>query len=105
MIRFSIAAAAALVLMAAGDAPPGAAVNIDNFTFGPAEITVAPGTRVTWTNRDDIPHTVVDASDPRAMKSPVLDSGDHFDHVFATAGIYRYFCSIHPHMQGTIIVR
>jgi plastocyanin len=47
-----------------------ATVNIDNFSFTPAEITVALGTKVTWTNRDDIPHTVTDASEPRAFKSP-----------------------------------
>ena len=81
-----------------------AAVNIDNFSF-PAEITVAPGTKVTWTNRDDIPHTVTDAGDPRAFKSPPLDTGDAYSRVFAAAGSYHYFCSLHPHMQGTVVVK
>jgi plastocyanin len=85
----------------AGDA----SVTIDNFTFNPAEITIAVGTKVTWTNRDDIPHTVTDAGDPRQFKSSPLDTGDTFDHVFTAPRTCRYFCSIHPHMQGTIIVK
>jgi plastocyanin len=82
-----------------------AQVKIDNFAFVPAEIAVAPGTKVTWENRDDIPHTVTDASDPRAFKSPALDTGDTFSHVYSAAGTYRYFCSLHPHMQGTVVVK
>jgi plastocyanin len=82
-----------------------ATVNIDNFSFGPPEITVAPGTKVTWFNRDDIPHTVTDAAEPRAFKSSPLDSGDAFSRVFALPGTYRYFCSLHPHMQGAVVVK
>jgi plastocyanin len=81
------------------------AVTIDNFTFSPATLTVARGSRVVWTNRDDIPHTVTSADEPRAMKSEPLDTGDTFSHVFATKGAFRYFCSLHPHMQGTIVVQ
>jgi len=80
-------------------------VSIDNFTFSPAELTVATGTRVTWTNNDDIPHTVVDADNPKQTKSPPLDTGDAWAHVFDQPGTYHYFCSLHPHMQGTIVVR
>lgn len=80
-------------------------VTIDNFTFAPAEITVSPGTRVVWTNRDDIPHTVTGADDPRAMRSQPLDTGESFGVTFMRPGIYRYFCSLHPHMQGTVVVR
>jgi len=82
-----------------------AAISIDNFTFKPAEITVWAGTRVTWTNRDDIPHLVVDAKDPGAMKSPPLDTGDKFAFLFAKPGTYPYFCALHPHMQGTVVVK
>ena len=78
---------------------------IDNFTFSPAELTVAAGTRVTWTNRDDIPHTVTDAADPRSFRSPPLDTGDSFAFAFARPGVYKYFCSLHPHMQGTVVVQ
>lgn len=80
-----------------------AEVKIDNFTMSPKTITVAPGTTVRWTNADDIPHTIV--SDDHAFKSKVLDTGDQFAYTFATAGSYNYFCSIHPHMTGTIVVK
>ena len=80
-------------------------VNIDNFTFAPAEITVAPGTKVTWTNRDDIPHIVTDAAEPRGFKSPPLDTGNTFSYVFTKTGTYHYFCSLHPRMQGTVVVK
>jgi plastocyanin len=98
----------ALVLCAAGAAtiPLGnGRINIDNFTFGPAMLTVAAGSKVTWTNRDDIPHTVVDAADQRQFKSSPLDTGDSFSYVFGKPGTYRFFCSIHPRMQGTVVVR
>jgi len=80
-------------------------VTIDNFAFTPAEITVSPGTTVTWLNRDDIPHTVTDAADAKTFKSAPLDTGDSFSHTFDAPGTYRYFCSLHAHMQGTIVVR
>ncbi len=80
-------------------------VTIDNFAFGPATITVAPGTKVTWTNRDDEPHTVVSADDPKLFKSGALDTDDNFSFTFDKSGTYRYFCSIHPHMTGTIVVK
>ena len=83
----------------------GATVTIDNFAFTPAEITVAPGTTVTWLNRDDIPHMVVDATQPRGFISPPLDTDDSFKHAFDKPGTYHYFCSLHPHMQGTVVVR
>jgi plastocyanin len=80
-------------------------VTIDNFAFGPATVTVAVGTKVTWTNRDDEPHTVVSADDPRAFKSGALDTGDSFTFTFDKPGTYKYFCSIHPHMTGTVVVK
>ena len=83
--------------------PPVAEVKIDNFIFTPAAITVKAGTKITWTNADDIPHTVV--ADDQSFKSKVLDSGDHFSFTFAKAGQFGYFCSLHPHMTGTIIVK
>ena len=82
---------------------PAAAVRIDNFTFKNPVLTVKPGTTVTWTNGDDIPHTV--ASKDGVFKSKVLDTGDQFSFTFAKAGQFGYFCSLHPHMTGTIIVK
>ena len=82
---------------------PAASVQIDNFTFKAPVTTVKVGTTVTWTNGDDIPHTVV--SKDGVFKSKVLDTGDHFSFTFAKAGQFGYFCSLHPHMTGTIIVK
>lgn len=78
-------------------------VSIDNFTFGPAEITVAPGTTVTWVNNDDIPHTVV-ATD-KSFKSKVLDTEGAFSYTFTSVGEFQYFCSLHPHMTGMVRVK
>lgn len=100
--RIRAAALAALLLASATARAAEASITIDNFTFGPERLTVAPGTTVTWTNRDDIPHTI--ASTTRAFKSPALDTGDHFSFTFRDAGVYDYFCSLHPHMTGTIVV-
>jgi plastocyanin len=80
-----------------------AAVKIDNFSFGPTALTVPVGTTVTWTNRDDIPHTVV--STDGVFKSKALDTDDKFSFVFTKAGTYPYFCSIHPKMTGQVIVQ
>jgi amicyanin len=82
-----------------------AQVMVDNFTFSPAEITIAAGTRMTWTNRDDIPHTVTGRDEPRVMRSPALDTGDSYGVTFERPGTYRYFCTLHPHMQGKVVVQ
>ena len=93
---------------AADDAASGtkatqAAVKIDNFSFSPAQITVPVGTTVQWRNGDDIPHTVV--SNDKIFKSKVLDTDEKFSYTFTKAGTYSYFCSIHPKMTGTVVVR
>jgi plastocyanin len=82
---------------------PATEVKIDNFSFGPAAITVAAGTTVTWTNRDDIPHTVV--ADDKSFKSKVLDTDEKFSYTFSKPGTYPYFCSVHPKMTGKVIVQ
>ncbi|MFL6830600.1 MAG: cupredoxin family copper-binding protein [Sphingomicrobium sp.] len=87
----------------AAPAPSAASVQIDNFTFKSPTITVKPGTTVTWTNGDDIPHTIVATAG--AFKSKVLDTGDRFTFTFAKAGQFEYFCSLHPHMTGKVIVK
>lgn len=105
MNRRALCAGCAGLLFAAARAEADeAAVTIDNFAFVPAVVTVPAGTGVTWTNRDDIPHTVTDAEHPKETRSPPLDTGDSYRRVFTAAGSYRYFCSLHPHMQGTVIV-
>jgi amicyanin len=102
----SAATAGALAMTATSTAvaaAPSASVKIANFTFQPPVVTVKPGTAVTWVNDDDIPHTVVAKNG--SFRSKVLDSGDRFTFTFAKAGEYDYFCSIHPHMTGKIIVK
>ena len=76
-------------------------ISIANFTFSPQQVTVKAGTTVTWMNGDDIPHTVVA---PPSIRSKPLDTDDKFSFTFATPGTYKYFCSLHPHMTGTIVV-
>jgi plastocyanin len=78
------------------------AVKIDNFAFGPAAIVVKAGTTVTWTNEDDIPHTIV--QDDKKFKSPPLDTDDHWSFTFTEPGEYHYFCSLHSKMVGTVVV-
>jgi amicyanin len=79
-----------------------ATVKIDNFTFDPPRLTVKAGTSVTWYNEDDIPHTVVASG--KAFRSKTLDTEDKYAFTFTTPGTYEYFCSLHPHMTGTIVV-
>ena len=79
-----------------------AEVKIDNFSFGPETLTVPAGTTVTWTNRDDIPHTVV--STDGVFKSKVRDTDEKFSYTFTKAGTYPYFCSVHPKMTGKVVV-
>jgi plastocyanin len=80
-------------------------VKIDNFSFGPAALTVPIGTTVTWINRDDIPHTVVSTDEAKTFKSKVLDTDEKFSFTLSKAGTYPYFCSIHPKMTGKVIVQ
>jgi len=83
--------------------PAAAEVKIDNFSFGPAALTVAAGTTVTWVNHDDIPHNV--QSTDKLFKSKVMDTDEKFSFTFAKAGEYPYFCGIHPKMTGKVIVK
>lgn len=93
--------AAAFVFAATPALAEEVAVKIGNFTFGPQEVKVKAGTTVTWTNEDDIPHTVVS---PNSFRSKVLDTDGKYSFTFTTPGTYKYFCSLHPHMTGTIVV-
>jgi plastocyanin len=77
-------------------------VNIDNFAFVPATLTVHAGSTVTWTNHDEEPHTV--AASDGSFHSPGVGTGATFSHAFAAAGTFDYVCSIHPMMHGTVVV-
>lgn len=88
---------------ATAQAASGPSVAIDNFNFTPATITVPVGATVTWTNHDDVPHTVT-ASD-KSFTSQALNTDTQFTYTFTTAGTYSYFCSIHPFMTAKVIVQ
>src|SRR6202451_1009863 len=81
---------------------PSIEVKIDNFSFTPTTLTVKAGTQITWTNADDIPHTVV--SDGPTFKSKVLGTGEKFTFTASKPGTYSYSCSIHPNMTGKVVV-
>ncbi len=80
-------------------------ISIGNFAFIPANVEVPVGTRLTWSNDDDVPHTIVCTDAGLAIKSPPLDTDQKYTTVLEKPGTYRYFCSLHPHMTGTIVVR
>jgi plastocyanin len=82
-----------------------AKVDIDNFDFAPMSVTVVVGTTITWTNHDDVPHTVLSADNPVAFKSPPLDTDDAYSFTFTKPGTYKYFCSVHPKMVGIVVVK
>jgi amicyanin len=113
MMRSAIAAAvlgavigsglAGGVLVARAQTAAATAVSIDNFTFNPQKLTVKAGTTVTWTNKDDIPHGIA-ATGNAFKRSAAMDTDDSYSFTFTTPGTYQYFCYIHPHMTGTIVV-
>jgi amicyanin len=100
LLRGALAASLLIFVTAAQAADIG--VKIANFTFGPQELKVKAGTTVTWTNEDDIPHTVT--STTQVFNSGALDTDQKFSFTFTTPGIYKYFCALHPHMTGSIVV-
>ncbi|GEP00389.1 cupredoxin domain-containing protein [Methylobacterium haplocladii] len=107
-IRLWLGAAVAAQMLASTHASGAMAaeavtIRIDNFTFGPDLVTVAPGTAVTWINGDDIPHTVV--SQTKQFRSKTLDTDDRYTFTFDAPGEYPYFCSLHPHMTGKVVVK
>lgn len=103
---FMLALVAALgitTLIAIAAAPARVDVEVTRFVFAPKEITVAPGTRVTWTNRDETPHTV--SSQNKSFASKGLDTDDTFEHTFGSEGDFDYICTVHPYMTGVVHVR
>ena len=98
---FGIAVVATMLLPVSAARAEDIAVHIDNFVFQPAQLDVKIGTTVTWTNRDDIPHTVVCAG---KFRSKTMDTDGTFSFTFTEPGEYKYFCSLHPHMTGSVKV-
>jgi plastocyanin len=88
---------------ATADSPaPIVDLNITKFAFAPKEITVAPGTRIIWTNHDETPHTVT--SNDKSFASKGLDTDDKFEHTFVSEGDFSYICTVHPYMTGVVHV-
>jgi len=102
IVRIALAAGLVALAPLGARAAETATITIDNFTFGPATLTVAKGTTVVWLNRDDSPHRV--ASTTQSFKSPVLDSDEKYSWTFTTPGSFAYFCTMHPHMTGKVVV-
>jgi plastocyanin len=84
---------------------PAASVRIENFSFLPKELKIAVGTTVTWQNADDVPHTATSKDDPQLFDSGPLDTDDKFSFTFSKPGKYAYYCKVHPHMTGVVIVK
>ncbi len=116
--RTALAGTAALVLLvlpaslpaAQAPTPPvmvakvaGPQIRIENFAFNPPTVTVPVGATVTWTNNDGTLHTVTSAT--KVFSSAGLDEGGVFAYTFTNPGTYTYYCKLHPHMTGTIVVK
>ena len=101
----ALCAAFAVPALDAAAASPAATIDvaITKFTFAPKDLTVAPGTRVVWTNRDETPHTVT--SNDKSFASKGLDTDDKFEHTFGSEGDFSYICTVHPYMTGVVHVR
>jgi len=104
---FALVLFAAFVMPAlfasAGAPAPTIDLNIAKFAFAPKEITIAPGTKIIWTNRDETPHTIT--SNDKSFASKGLDTDDKFEHTFASEGDFSYICTVHPFMTGVVHVR
>lgn len=79
-------------------------VTINNFAFSPASLTVKKGTTVTWTNKDSVAHTVVESDNQTGPSSDSLATGKAYSFAYNTVGTFKYHCSIHPDMTGTVTV-
>jgi len=102
-LLFSTALVTSAIFAAAAAPAPTVDLNIAKFAFAPKEITIAPGTKIVWTNRDETPHTVT--SNDKSFTSKGLDTDDKFEHTFASEGDFNYICTVHPFMTGVVHVR
>src|ERR1700693_4371508 len=112
--RLALAVGAVLALSATGTvaqqpvAAKSAEIDIVNFAFTPKTLTIARGTAVTWVNKDEEPHNIVDVPSggkPCVFRSGGVDGGEKYSFVFNDPGTYNYICSIHPRMQATVVVK
>ena len=105
LIAFVLAVAPCMLVHASATSDTERKVSISNFTFSPATLEVPVGTTLRWVNDDDVPHTVLGSDKGSVIRSPALDTSDGYSVVMSQPGTYHYFCSLHPHMTGTIIVK
>ncbi|WP_158923499.1 cupredoxin family copper-binding protein [Acidisphaera sp. S103] len=94
---------ACLLLPAIARSDDSAQLKIDNFKFGPEKLTITKGTQVTWTNQDDIPHSIV--LNALGVRSKALDTDKTFSYQFDKAGTFAYICGLHPFMHGQVVVK
>jgi plastocyanin len=97
------AASALFALASSAHALEAKSIEIEKFAFAPKEITVTPGTKITWTNHDETPHTISTAD--KAFASKAMDTGDRFEYTFTKEGDFAYFCTLHPFMTGIVHVK
>jgi len=102
MLALLVLTAFVMPAIFAAAAAPAPAVDIAKFAFAPKEITIAPGTKIVWTNHDETPHTVT--SNDKSFASKGLDTDDKFEHTFASEGDFSYICTLHPFMTGVVHV-
>jgi len=91
------------IFAGAAGPPPTVDINIAKFAYAPKELTIAPGTKIVWTNSDETPHTVT--SNDKSFASKGLDTDDKFEHTFSSEGDFSYICTVHPFMTGVVHVR
>ena len=103
LLVFSAVLVMSTLFAAAATPAPTVDLNIAKFAFAPKEITIGPGTKLIWTNRDETPHTVT--SNDKSFASKGLDTNDKFEHTFASEGDFSYICTVHPFMTGVVHVR
>ena len=107
--RMMLAGAAVTALLVASSSPvpaqpeAGPRIEIKAHGYGAPEVTVQPGTTVTWINHDEEPHTVTSTTD--VFRSPGIDTDETYSHTFTQPGTYEYFCTLHPLMTGKVVVR
>jgi plastocyanin len=102
-LAFGAAFVMPAIFAAAAVPAPTVDIGIEKFAYGPKEITIAPGTKIVWTNHDETPHTVT--SNDKSFASKGLDTDDKFEHTFASEGDFNYICTVHPFMTGVVHVR
>jgi plastocyanin len=94
--------ALAILLAAAPAQSAEQTVGISEYAFSPAKLSVTAGTKVTWINHDQVPHSVVEKD--KRFHSAALDTDDSYSLTFSQPGTFQYFCSLHPRMTGTVTV-